>query len=58
MTIKAQLAFAAFALALLVALTPASAYAMRNSGIAHTHTQTPHDRTPTVHQHGSHSHHG
>ena len=58
MKIKAQIAFAAFALAFLVALAPASAYAMRNSGIAHTHTQTPHDRSPTVHERGSHSHHG
>jgi hypothetical protein len=58
MTIKLQIAFATFALTLLATFAPLSAYAMRNSGIAHTHTQTPHDRSPTVHEHGSHSHHG
>jgi hypothetical protein len=58
MTPRIKLAIAASALAFLVALAPASAYAMRNSGIAHPHTQTPHDRTPTVHYHGAHSHHG
>jgi hypothetical protein len=58
MNIKIQIALAVFALVSLMTLAPASAHAMRNSGVAHTHTQTAHDRSPTVHQHGSHSHHG
>jgi hypothetical protein len=38
-------------------LVPAYA-ASRNSGTARTHTETIRDRTPTVHVHGSHPHHG
>jgi hypothetical protein len=38
-------------------LVPAYA-ASKSSGTARTHTETIHDRTPTVHEHGSHPHHG
>jgi hypothetical protein len=58
MTTKLQIALAAFALASLMTLAPASALAMRNSGTARTHTETSHDRTPVVHDHGSQSRHG
>ncbi len=45
-------------LVLLMSLLPANAFALRNTGVAHTHTQTYHDRTPTVHTHGSRPHRG
>jgi len=45
-------------LILLMGLVPSSAYALRNGEAAHTHSQSYHDRTPHVHSHGSHSHHG
>jgi hypothetical protein len=48
----------AFALLVLMNLVPAHAFASRNAGMGRTHTQTYHDRTPTVHTHGSHPHHG
>lgn len=48
----------AFVLALLMSFVPANALASRNTGVAHTRTQTYHDRTPTVHTHDSHPHHG
>jgi hypothetical protein len=38
-------------------LVPAYA-ASRTPGTARMHTETIHDRTPTVHVHGSHAHHG
>jgi hypothetical protein len=47
-----------FVLVLLMSFVPANAFASRNTGVAHAHTQTYHDRTPTVHTHGSHPHHG
>jgi hypothetical protein len=47
----------ASALLLMVSLGPAPAFASRNAGVAHPHTQTAHDRTPTVHVHGSHPRH-
>jgi hypothetical protein len=53
-----QFALAAFALAFLMALMPASAYASRDAGTARMHTETVHDRTPTVHTHGAHPRHG
>jgi hypothetical protein len=37
-------------------LVPAYA-ASKNSGTARIHTETIHDRTPTVHVHGSHPRH-
>ena len=43
---------------LLMSLVPPNAFASRNTGVAHTHTQTYHDRTPTVRAHESHLHHG
>jgi hypothetical protein len=43
-------------LAVLTILVPANAFASKNSGVAHPHTETVHDRTPTVHVHGEHSH--
>lgn len=46
------------ALVLLMSFVPANAFALRNTGATHTHTQTYHDRTPTVHTHGSHPHRG
>ncbi len=45
-------------LVLLMSLLPANAFALRNTGVVHTHTQTYHDRTPTVHTHGSRPHRG
>jgi hypothetical protein len=48
----------ASALLALLNLVPADAYASRNTGIAHAHSQTYHDHTPTVHEHGSRPHHG
>ncbi len=45
-------------LVLLMSFVPANAFASRNTGAAHTHTQTYRDRTPIVHTHGSHPHHG
>jgi hypothetical protein len=44
-------------LAILTVLAPANAFASKNSGVAHTHTETVHDRTPTVRVHSAHSHH-
>jgi hypothetical protein len=44
-------------LAILTILVPANAFAARNSGVAHPHTQTVHDRTPTVRVHGTHARH-
>jgi hypothetical protein len=44
-------------LATMIILMPANAFASRNPGTPHTHTQTVHDRTPTVHTHDSHPHH-
>jgi hypothetical protein len=43
--------------AILTFIVPVSALAARNSGVAHPHNQSVHDRTPTVHIHGTHSHH-
>jgi hypothetical protein len=57
MKLKDQFALAAIALAFLMALLPASAYASRDTGTARMHTETVHDRTPTVHQHGAHPRH-
>jgi len=39
-------------------LAPASALAAGPSGGHHGHSQTYHDRTPTVHTHSSHPHRG
>jgi hypothetical protein len=47
----------AVVMAILMSLTPAYAYASKNAGSARTHSETYHDRTPTVHTHSSHSHH-
>jgi hypothetical protein len=54
---KMQVTLAASALAFLMILMPASAFASRNTGTARMHNETYHDRTPTVHEHSSHSHH-
>ena len=45
-------------LVLLMGFVPANAFASRDTSVAHTHMQTYHDRTPTVHTHNSHPHHG
>lgn len=58
MKLKMQVTLAASALAFLMALMPASAFASRNSGTARVHTETIHDRTPTVHEHSEHPRHG
>jgi hypothetical protein len=58
MKLNKQIAFAASALAFLMALMPASAFASRDTGTARMHTETVHDRTPTVHTHGAHPRHG
>ena len=43
---------------LMVGLVPVRAYASRNVGSSHQHSQTYHDHTPTVHTHsGGHQHH-
>jgi hypothetical protein len=44
-------------LATMIFLVPANAFASRNSATPHIHTQTVHDRTPTVRTHDSQSHH-
>ena len=56
MNFHAKVAFASLAL-LLASLVPATAYASRNGGTAHTRSQNYHDRTPHVHSHHAHSHH-
>jgi hypothetical protein len=43
-------------LAIMMFLVPGNAFASRNAGTPRTHTQTVHDRTPTVRTHDSHSH--
>lgn len=43
-------------LVLVMSFAPTRAYASKNAGSQHAHSQTYHDRTPTVHTHGSHSH--
>jgi hypothetical protein len=58
MKLKTQVTLAVFALAFLMALMPAPAFASRNTGVARMHTETIHDRTPTVHEHSSHTHRG
>jgi hypothetical protein len=55
---KLQVTLASSALAFLMVLMPASAFASRNTGTARVHTETVHDRTPTVHDHSAHPHHG
>jgi hypothetical protein len=45
------------AFVLMVGLVPVRAYASRNAGSTHTHSQTYHDHTPTVHTHSGHQHH-
>lgn len=52
-----QVALASVVLLLIGSL---SAYASgtKSSGIGHAHSETVHDRTPTVHTHGSHHHRG
>jgi hypothetical protein len=57
MKIKMQITLAASALALLMAFMPAPAYASKNTESARMHTETVHDRTPTVHGHSEHSRH-
>jgi hypothetical protein len=42
---------------LMMGLAPARAYASKKAGSTHTHSQTYHDRTPTVHTHTEHQHH-
>jgi len=56
MKFHAKVAFASLAL-LLASLAPATAYASRSGGTAHTRSQSYHDRTPHVHSHHAHSHH-
>jgi len=48
----------ACALLILMNLVPAKAYASRTAGATRAHSHTYHDHTPTVHEHGSHPHHG
>jgi hypothetical protein len=43
-------------LVLMMGLVPARAYASKNAGSPRSHSQTYHDRTPTVRTRGSHSH--
>jgi hypothetical protein len=56
MTLLLRLAIAS-ALLFTVSLVPAYA-ANRTPGTVRTHTETVHDRTPTVHVRSSHPHHG
>jgi hypothetical protein len=52
-----QVALAA-GLVFLMNCVPAYAYASKNAGGKQSHSQTYHDRTPTVHTHTSHHHRG
>jgi ribosomal protein S11 len=45
-------------LVVVMGLVPANAFALRNVATARVHSQTVHDRTPTVHTRVSHSHRG
>jgi hypothetical protein len=57
MKFTAQFALVAL-VSILAAFVPTSAYAAAKAGTARTHSQTYHDRSPGVHTHSSHPHHG
>ena len=57
MKFRFQLGLASLLL-VLATLVPASAYASNNPTSAHEHTHQEHDRTPTAHVRGTHSHRG
>jgi hypothetical protein len=42
---------------LMMSVVPTRAYASKKAGSTHTHSETYHDRTPTVHTHGGHQGH-
>jgi len=50
--------YAVFASLVIAAMTLAPSVAQASTPGIHAHSHLVHDRTPHVHDHGSHSHHG